>query len=311
MKVERLVDARIIDAATDPRLLGNVNGPSLLRVPDWVPNPLGRYYLYFAHHNGPQIQLAYADALLGPWQLYEPGAMQLSDSGFAGEPPQEADWHPEFRAWLAIGGDTLVPHIASPDVIVDPARRQIRMYYHGRAHDGRQPSKVALSSDGLNFEPQPGLFGSPYMRVFPYAEAWFGIAMPGKVYRSQDGLSGFEHGTDLLDPKARHCGLYRRGDQLHVFWSLVEDTPEHLLMSTVDLRDDWRAWKTSAPLSVLRPERDWEGVAAPNEPSEYGLVMHAVHELRDPYLYEEAGQLYLLYSTAGEQGIGLAQVSGL
>ena len=28
----------------------NINGPSLIRVPSWVKNPLGRYYLYVAHH---------------------------------------------------------------------------------------------------------------------------------------------------------------------------------------------------------------------------------------------------------------------
>ncbi|NET62179.1 MAG: hypothetical protein F6K47_40550, partial [Symploca sp. SIO2E6] len=30
----------------------NINGPSLIRVPEWIENPLGRYYLYFAHHQG-------------------------------------------------------------------------------------------------------------------------------------------------------------------------------------------------------------------------------------------------------------------
>ena len=41
----------------------NINGPSLVRVPEWVENPLGKYYLYFAHHRGAYIRLAYADAL--------------------------------------------------------------------------------------------------------------------------------------------------------------------------------------------------------------------------------------------------------
>ena len=41
----------------------NINGPSLIRVPSWLPNPLGAYYLYFAHHGGKYIRLAYADRL--------------------------------------------------------------------------------------------------------------------------------------------------------------------------------------------------------------------------------------------------------
>ena len=28
---------------------GNINGPSLIRVPAWLPQPLGKYYLYFAN----------------------------------------------------------------------------------------------------------------------------------------------------------------------------------------------------------------------------------------------------------------------
>jgi hypothetical protein len=39
----------------------NINWPSLIRVPDWVEDPLGRYYLYFSHHKGNHIRLAYAD----------------------------------------------------------------------------------------------------------------------------------------------------------------------------------------------------------------------------------------------------------
>jgi hypothetical protein len=39
----------------DDRMGSNINGPSLIRVPDWVPDPLGRYYLYFAHHHGTYI----------------------------------------------------------------------------------------------------------------------------------------------------------------------------------------------------------------------------------------------------------------
>jgi len=46
----------------------NINGPSLIRVPSWLPNPLGSLYLYFANHQGKSIRLAYADDIEGPWQ---------------------------------------------------------------------------------------------------------------------------------------------------------------------------------------------------------------------------------------------------
>ena len=36
----------------DARMGANINGPSLIRVPSWLSNAMGRYYLYFAHHKG-------------------------------------------------------------------------------------------------------------------------------------------------------------------------------------------------------------------------------------------------------------------
>ena len=36
-----------------------------------------RYYLYFAHHKGSYIRLAYGDAVAGPWTVYEPGVLSL------------------------------------------------------------------------------------------------------------------------------------------------------------------------------------------------------------------------------------------
>ena len=60
----------------------NVQGPSLIRVPDWLPDPLGHYYLYFADHKGSYIRLAYADALQGPWYIHSPGSLQLAGSHF-------------------------------------------------------------------------------------------------------------------------------------------------------------------------------------------------------------------------------------
>ena len=36
-----------------------------------------RYYLYFAHHKGSYIRLAFADAVAGPWTVYEPGVLSL------------------------------------------------------------------------------------------------------------------------------------------------------------------------------------------------------------------------------------------
>src|SRR5687767_15557512 len=91
MHIRRFPENPIIRPNMDARMGDNINGPSLIRVPDWVERPLGRYYLYFGHHDGRYIRLAYADDLHGPWQTHKPGVLPLAASHFAG-------------------------HIASPDV---------------------------------------------------------------------------------------------------------------------------------------------------------------------------------------------------
>ena len=59
-------------------LPGNINGPSVIRVPDWIPaservNPDANYYMYFAHHVGRDIRLAWSDSLTGDWNLFNAG----------------------------------------------------------------------------------------------------------------------------------------------------------------------------------------------------------------------------------------------
>lgn len=94
VRVQRFATNPLITPASSPTLGENINGPSVIRVPSWLPNPLGRYYLYFAHHAGTFIRLAYADDVQGPWRIYEPGTLHLEDA-------------PAFY-----------DHIASPDVHV-------------------------------------------------------------------------------------------------------------------------------------------------------------------------------------------------
>ena len=69
MQARRLECNPLITPQTHPSLGDNINGPSLILAPEWLEAPLGRYYLYFAHHQGRYIRLAYADELCGPWQV--------------------------------------------------------------------------------------------------------------------------------------------------------------------------------------------------------------------------------------------------
>ena len=52
IKVTRLLDKPIIGPDLHPSIGVNIQGPSLIKVPEWIENPLGKYYLYFADHKG-------------------------------------------------------------------------------------------------------------------------------------------------------------------------------------------------------------------------------------------------------------------
>jgi hypothetical protein len=318
VRVERLVDAPIIAATTHPSIGHNIQGPSLIRVPSWVEAPLGTYYLYFADHKGRYIRLAYADDLTGPWTVYPPGSLHLEASLFLTEPPAVSD---ELRQQLEARDKTArtrrshdsiteatTPHIASPDVHVDPTRRKIVMYYHGLEDVGKQVTRVALSDDGLHFTALPEVLGRSYFRVFHYQGSTYALAMPGQLYRSADGLSGFEPGPLLFNPDMRHAAVLMRGTQLYVFWTQVGEAPERILLSTINLTPDWSQWQDSAPIEVLRPARDWEGADAPLEPSIRSTAYGHVNQLRDPAIFEEDGKVFLLYAVAGESGIAIAQI---
>ena len=195
--------------------MATLMAPLLLKVPDWIKNPLGKYHLYFAHRKGTYIRLAYVDRLSGPWQMYTQGTVHLKDSFY-------------------------MNHIASPDVHVDNINKQIRMYYHGveipdsgttRSAPNGQGPKVSVSSHGINFKAFPETLGHPYLRVFEWDNYHYTIWMPGIVYRSKNGLTNFEEGPTLFDQNMRHCALRIRGNDLQVFYSNAGDCPEVIYMS--------------------------------------------------------------------------------
>ena len=265
MRVERLLDRPIITADLHPSIGENIQGPSLIRVPDWIEGALAAYYLYFADHKGRYIRLAYADELTGPWSIHPPGNLQIEDSHFLTEPPAVTEEIlAEFDARLTgnavkMSHDVLTevttPHIASPDVHVDAERRRIVMYFHGLEAPGQQVTRVATSEDGILFEALPEVLGRTYLRVFAHDGVTYGLAMPGRLYRSADGLHGFEEGPLLFNPNMRHNAAWKHGDTLWVFWTKVGDAPERILLSTIDLAGDWMEWRETEPVEVLRPER--------------------------------------------------------
>ncbi|WP_269714823.1 hypothetical protein [Caulobacter sp. NIBR2454] len=305
--VQRMGAGPIITPAMLGAKGGNINGPSLIRAPKWLTNAPGKYLLYFAHHEGEHIRLAYADALTGPWKIYGPGMIHTKD----------LSWNTD--------------HVASPDIIVDDERRQIRLYFHTRplpadlAADvpgykaslaGRkQTSHVAISTDGLNFTVQPEPLGPSYFRVWRWGDAYYALPRAASpLLRSQDGLTNFiaaEKGPfdhNVVFKAIRHVAVMTDGDKLSVFYSRLGDAPEQIFLSTVQMTADWRAWKASEPMFLLAPETKAEGADLPLTPSRNGKITFAENALRDPAIFREDGRTYLLYAVQGELGVSIAEL---
>ena len=93
-------------------------------------------------------------------------------------------------------------------------------------------------NDGLHFERGDETLAPPYFRMLRYPNAWHGLAMPGSLCRSGDGLTGSEPGPVLFEPNMRHAALWLQDETLWVFLTRVGDAPERILLSTIDLSAD-------------------------------------------------------------------------
>ena len=274
----------------------NINGPSVIRVPDWVDDPLGKYYMYFAHHSGTYIRLAYSDDPLGPWTVYPPGSLALKDCAAAHN------------------------HIASPDVHVDDEGGQIVMFYHAPAK-GLEAQKTfgAASFDGIDFIAFPVSLGMFYFRVWRHRGWWYALGK-SRLYRSASILDGYVPGPVVLEVPGtitpdmneagniRHTAVSVAGDELTVYYTKQADAPEQILCGTIDMSAPWTEWRITNEKLVLAPEESWEGANLPIEPSTFGACMTPVRQLRDPCIFQDGGRTYLYYCVAGEQAIAVAEL---
>jgi len=113
--------------------------------------PLGKYYMYYAAHDGPGICLAYSDNITGPWTEYE------------SNPLFDNVWEPYYK----------VSHTSSPDVCWISAENKLFIYFHGE----NWVTRYATSTDGIHFcyggeALKAGDYGSDtssYSRVYEYS----------------------------------------------------------------------------------------------------------------------------------------------
>ncbi|MFT4325930.1 MAG: hypothetical protein ACMXYK_00315 [Candidatus Woesearchaeota archaeon] len=292
MKIRRFDENPLINSET-PGLQNesdNINGPSLIKVPEWVKKPLGKYYLYFAHHKGQYIKLAYSDTLQGPWKVYEPGTLFLEET-------------------------PCTSHIASPDVHIDEENKKILMYYHGKYKtaefpDNLQVTFLAESQNGIDFTSGTKPLGTFYFRVFKYGSKYYAFSKSAHYnshFLESESLYGpFKHIKEVL-PFSRHTAVLVFEDSVRVFYSRVGDSPESIVYVDFNME----SYTHSDPTVVLFPEKDYEGINLEIKSSDSGMSLEPVRELRDPAIYKEGKDIYLLYTISGEKGIAIGKIQNI
>ncbi|MEP5340179.1 MAG: DNRLRE domain-containing protein [Algibacter sp.] len=335
-----IIEPSMFSNYVDANNLGDgadINGPSLIRIPDWIPtnqraDVSALYYLYFAHHSGDYIRMAWAANIEGPYTLYNdfttPGDRGVLDNN-------ESD--------IILNNNIYIEenHLASPDVIIDDVNQRIIMYFHSgssyyvnNVEQNDQVTWVSTSPYGLEF--YNGIesvhLGSSYFRVFEYDGDLYALDNGGKTNKALDGAnpwaipSGHDFTTQLWDRasdngfgddipvptgdlRVRHTGVRVVGDQLHAFYSRRGDLQERIQLSTIDMTVDWESWDpTYPPIDILTPNPGWEGGNLTMDNSKTSDAIN-VNQLRDPDIFEDTdGQLYLIYTGSGEGGLGIAKL---
>ena len=139
-------------------------------------DPLGEaapapWLMYYAPHHSPGIGVAGAERLAGPWR-------PLGD-------------HAVLRLEQFTG---LSDHLSGPDVLWVPEENRLRMYCHGVVPGEGQQTGVAVSADGLHFEPLHGgpILPYPYLRVFRRDRSWY-VSAAARQARSYCSLCSFSN----------------------------------------------------------------------------------------------------------------------
>jgi hypothetical protein len=216
--VQRLNDGKPILTQEHFKAVGkssggkNINGPHVIRVPEWVPkherpSRNANYYMYFANHGGSYIAMAYAENPVGPWKLFNIGDARDKTLGLPEKNIPSRTVPGRGVVDLGLGNSNKIDtgdfrikgHIASPDVHIDHENKRFIMYLHGGLNGPGQQTFVSVSKSGLNFNNPdsggeqfdgvrsgfrnvvPGIF---YFRVFQVDHRYFAFSNTGQMYRA-------------------------------------------------------------------------------------------------------------------------------
>ena len=311
----------------------NIDGPSMIRIPNFVQNRANnnaRYYLYFGHHNGDYIRMAWSRDPDRGFTLFRAGS-PVGNRGVL-------DNNNTNITNVGQGIQLRRNHLASPDAHVDIGNNRITLFFH---HGGpyrfngndtnSQRTFVVQDRDGLNFrrgDIRPVQFGPSYFKVFRNRGRYFAVhndggpnvspsngifAVPGNYYNGNDlpDLWPRRSAGNMLSingsRRVRHSGVLTQGNNLRHFYSVRGDSPERLYFTNVSLASaNVNNWSGNYPgTEVLRAVGGWEEGQRTPSPSVGGAQTN-VNQLRDPDIFQDNdGSLYMYYSGAGEEAIGV------
>ena len=171
-----------------------------MRVPAWIPaarrvHPEAVYYMYFGHHRGKYIRMAWARRIEGPWTLHRMGP---------DVPPGERGVLDLGDRDVPIGNGIVLTQkrravISAPEVLVDDEERRIVLYVQAHKNievDGTRVKTpgglVATSPYGLDFNPgahtgygiEPVILGPDYVSTFVFDDELYGVGNGGVIYRA-------------------------------------------------------------------------------------------------------------------------------
>ena len=258
----------------------NINGPSLIKVPKWINNPLGRYYLYFSHHKGKYIRMEFSNSIEGPYTIFNGGVMNLKDS-----PGKN--------------------HIASPDLHVDYINQKIVMYYHTFYKDYQYTFR-SISSDGKKFVSKNKKLGYYYFRVFKFNNQFYSISKGkdsyGIIYKKLN--KSWTVIKKKFIKNIRHTAVCVEKNNIFLFYSKIGDLQESIYCSNLDLT----GFKLFNTYKIVKPSLKYEGNNFVKKNSREGMELEYVNQVRDPAFFTEKNKKYLLYSVSGEKGIALGRL---
>lgn len=174
--------------------------PSVIKVPEHIEKPLGKYYMYYAPHSNPGgICLAYSNDLNGEWIEYTENPIITNK------------WSDKYD----------VEHVSSPHVIYIEEKKQFFLYFHG---DNEQ-TRYAYSSNGIAFDYGGIVLDTEILSQFSglsYART-FKLNKPENIYKYVMFYLGYTYIEDLWS-EFKSFGLYRALSKNCIDWE-YEDKP--------------------------------------------------------------------------------------